>query len=304
MIFPERASDFAVSVDAIFYSLLALCGLITLGIVAVMLWFCIYYRQGAKVRRRPLPTRKQSYLIEAGWTGVTVVIFLGIFAWAGVIYVRMARPPANATEIDVVAKQWMWKTQHANGRREIDELHLVLGQPVKLIMTSQDVIHDFFVPAFRTKQDVLPGRYTTEWFTPTKPGRYRLFCAEYCGMNHSRMGGWVYVMEAPEYARWLAGGEQSESLVAAGERLFTARGCSGCHAAHGTVRAPLLEGIFNKPVALNDRRIVIADEQYLHDSILQPNKDITAGYEPLMPTYQGQLSEEEVMALIAYLKTR
>ena len=198
----------------------------------------------------------------------------------------------------------MWKTQHLDGRAEINELHLQIGEPVKLIMTSQDVIHDFFVPAFRTKQDIVPGRYTTEWFTPTKLGKYRIFCAEYCGMDHSAMGGWVHVLSPAEYARWLAEGRNSESIVAAGARLFQARGCSGCHAPNATVRAPLLTGIYGKPVALKDGSIVIADEQYLHDSILLPNKQITAGYDPLMPTYQGQLGEEEVMQLVAYIRAR
>jgi cytochrome c oxidase subunit 2 len=226
-----------------------------------------------------------------------------IFVWAGWVYYRMSKPPANATEIQVVAKQWMWKAQHANGRREIDELHLVVGQPVKLLMTSQDVIHDFYVPAFRTKQDVLPGRYTAEWFTPTKVGLYHLFCAEYCGMNHSRMGGWIHVMEPEDYARWLAAGETSETLVATGARLFQSRGCAGCHSPNSAIHAPLLTNLYNHPVALSDGSVVTADEQYLHDSILLPNKQITAGYEPKMPTYQGQLGEEEVMALVAYLKS-
>jgi cytochrome c oxidase subunit 2 len=173
---------------------------------------------------------------------------------------------------------------------------------VKLIMTSQDVIHDFFVPAFRTKQDVLPEKYTVEWFTPTKPGIYHLFCAEYCGLDHSRMGGWIHVLEPAEYQRWLAGQAESESVIAAGARLFQARGCAGCHAPNAAVRAPPLYGIYRRPVALSDGTVVIADEQYLHDSILLAQKQIVAGYQPVMPTYQGQLSEEEVMQLIAYLK--
>ncbi len=297
---PERASDVASSVDAIFYALLAVCGLVTAGIVIAVLFFCIRYRAGSPANRGPRP---RSLGFEIAWTSATLVIFLGIFVWAAVVYFRMSRPPANAAEIHVVARQWMWKVQHPNGRREINELHLLLNQPVKLLMTSQDVIHDFFVPAFRTKQDVLPGRYTAQWFTPTKPGRYHLFCAEYCGMDHSRMGGWVSVLEPAEYARWLAEQPGSESMVTTGARLFQARGCAGCHAPNATVRAPMLDGIYKKPVALSDGTVVIADDQYLHDSILLPLKQVSAGYEPVMPTYQGQLTEDEVMQIVTYIKS-
>lgn len=298
---PERASDIAGSVDAIFYALLAACGLVTVGILAAVVIFSVRYRAGSPAKRQG---RERAHGFEIAWTSATLLIFVAIFVWAAVIYLRMAQPPANASEIHVVAKQWMWKAQHANGRREINELHLLLGQPVKLLMTSQDVIHDFFVPAFRTKQDVLPGRYTVEWFTPTKVGKYHLFCAEYCGLDHSRMGGWVYVLEPTEYARWLAEESGGESIVTAGARLFQERGCSGCHAPNAAVRAPLLAGIYRKPVALADGSTVIADDQYLHDSILLPNRQISAGYEPKMPTFQGQLSEEEVMQLVAYIKAQ
>jgi cytochrome c oxidase subunit 2 len=298
---PERASDHARSVDAIFYSLLALCGLIVLGISAAMLFFGIRYRLGSTALHQQ--SRARSLWIEVTWTSATFFAFLGIFIWGAAVYFHMSQPPANAVEIHVVGKQWMWKVQHPDGRREIDELHLLIGQPVKLVMTSQDVIHDFFVPAFRTKQDVLPDRYTTEWFTPTKTGRYHLFCAEYCGLDHSRMGGWVYVQEPEEYARWLAGQPAEESIVAAGARLFQARGCTGCHAPNSAVHAPRLEGLYRRPVALADRTVVIADDQYIHDSILLASKQITAGYENLMPTYQGQLTPEEVMALVAYVKS-
>jgi cytochrome c oxidase subunit 2 len=302
-ILPERASNHAGSVDAIFYSLLALCGLVTLAVVAALVFCCLRYRLGTTALRGEVADAKSRNWIEITWSSLTLAAFVGIFFWAGVVYFRMYSPPVNAAEIHVVARQWMWKAQHGNGRHEINELHLLVNQPVKLIMTSQDVIHDFFVPAFRTKQDVLPGRYTSEWFIPTKPGTYHLYCAEYCGMDHSRMGGWVYVQEAQAYTRWLAGASETESIVAGGQRLFIARGCAGCHAPHAAVRAPLLDGIYRKPVALADGSVVIADEQYLHDSILLPNKQVTAGYEPKMPTYQGQLSEEEVLQIIAYLKS-
>lgn len=298
---PERASDIGRSVDFIFYALLIVCGLVAAGVCLAVLFFCFRYRRGSPAPRER--HRVTSLWIEVGWTSVTFLAFLGIFIWGAVVYFHMSKPPSNAVEVHIIGKQWMWKAQHPNGRREIDELHLLVGQPVKLIMTSQDVIHSYYIPAFRTKQDVLPDRYTTQWFTPTKPGTYHLFCAEYCGMDHSGMGGLVYVLEPVEYARWLAEQAPTESIVAAGARLFTARGCSGCHAPNAAVRAPLLNGIYKKPVALANQTVVIADEQYLHDSILLPQKDITAGYDPVMPTYQGILSAEEVMQIVAYLKS-
>jgi len=301
ILFPERASDVGWSVDLLFYSLLAICGLVTLGVFAALTIFCVRYREGSAAPRQVKD--RGTLWFEITWTSATLLVFLGIFVWAALVYFRMSKPPPGTKEIHVIAKQWMWKTQHPDGRREINELHLCVGEPVALVMTSQDVIHDFSIPAFRTKQDVLPQKYTTEWFTPTRPGKYHLFCAEYCGTDHSRMGGWIYVMEPGPYARWLAATDAGESAVAVGARLFQARGCAGCHAPNAAVHAPLLTGIYNRPVALADGSIVIADEQYLHDSILLPNKQVAAGYQPIMPTYQGQLGEEEVMQLIAYLKS-
>jgi cytochrome c oxidase subunit 2 len=300
-IFPEQASNLAPQVDQVYFALLALCGAVAFGIFVVALFFCVRYRRGSKADRTP--TKGTATILEMTWTTIPLLIFLGLFFWAADVFFAMSRPPANATEIYIVGKQWMWKIQHPDGRREINQLHLPVGQPVKLIMTSQDVIHDFFIPAFRTKQDVLPGRYTTEWFTPTKPGTYHLFCAQYCGTNHAQMGGWIYVMEPAEHAKWLAGEPAPDSLVAVGERAFHTRGCSGCHSPNATVRAPLLDGIYGRQIPLADRTFVTADDQYLRDSILLPNKQITAGYEPNMPTYQGQISEEEVNAIIAYLKS-
>lgn len=297
---PERASDLAVEVDALFYGMVVLCGLVTLAVCAAVLLFCFRYRRGSGARRE---AEQKSLYFEIAWSTVPLLIFMALFVWAGAVYFHMGKPPDNAIEIHVVGKQWMWKVQHPTGRREINEIHLLVNQPVKLLMTSQDVIHDVFVPAFRTKQDVLPGRYTVEWFTPTRPGHYHLFCAEYCGTDHSLMGGWVHVLDSDAYARWLADSSTDESVVAAGARLFQARGCAGCHAPNATVHAPLLNGIYGHPVALSTGRTVIADEQYLHDSILLPKKDIVAGYpDNIMPTYQGQLGEEEVMQLIAYIK--
>jgi cytochrome c oxidase subunit 2 len=215
----------------------------------------------------------------------------------------MSRPPTDAEAVYVVAKQWMWKVQHLDGRREINELHIPVGRTVKLVMTSQDVIHDFFVPAFRTKHDVLPGRYTTVWFRPTQPGRYHLFCSQYCGLDHATMGGWIYVMSPEDHSRWLASRNPSETLAAQGEHAFQTFGCSGCHAVSSKIPAPMLERIYGKPVPLADGTAVIADDQYLRDSILQPNKQIAAGYAAVMPTYQNQITEEEINSIGVYLKS-
>ncbi len=299
--FPESASNMAPPVDHIYFALLVLCGGVAFLVFVIIIFFCIRYRRGTRVDRTPPKIGSRPF--ELTWTVVPLLIFVGVFFWAAKVFFAMSRPPADATEIYVVGKQWMWKIQHPDGRREINELHLPVGKSVKLVMTSQDVIHDFFIPAFRTKQDVVPGRYTTEWFKPTKPGRYHLFCSQYCGMDHARMIGWIYVMEPAEYANWLAGQPAPDSLVDAGERAFRTRGCSGCHAVNVAIRAPLLDGIYGKRVPLSDSTFVTADDQYLRDSILLPNKQIAAGYQPVMPTYQGQISEEELTAILAYLKS-
>ncbi|MDQ6625941.1 MAG: cytochrome c oxidase subunit II [Verrucomicrobiota bacterium] len=300
-IFPYEASNLAPQVDHIYIALLLLCGAVAFLVCAAISFFCIRYRRGSKADRTPMQMSQRKF--ELTWTIVPFFVFLGIFFWAAEVFFGMSRPPANATEIYVVGKQWMWKIQHPDGRREINELHIPVGQPVKLIMASEDVIHDLFIPDFRTKQDVVPGRYTTEWFTPTRPGKYHLFCSQYCGTDHSRMVGWVYVMEPAEHARWLAQQPAPDSLVAIGERNFHTRGCSGCHAPNAAIRAPLLDGIYGKKIPLSDSTLVTADDQYLRDSILLPNKQIAAGYEAIMPTFQGQISEEELNAIIAYLKS-
>jgi cytochrome c oxidase subunit 2 len=299
-LFPEQASNLAAGVDSIFFALVALCGAVTLLVMVLILFFCIRYRRGSEASRAG--KKLSSGLWETTWTIIPLLIFIGIFIWAAQAYFHMLTPPADTVSTYVVAKQWMWKIQHGDGRREINELHIPVGQAVKLVMTSEDVIHDFFVPAFRTKQDVVPGRYTTIWFTPTKPGKYHLFCSQYCGLNHATMGGWIYVMEPEDYACWLARGNAPISLAAQGERVFHTLGCSGCHAENSKIHAPLLDGIYGKPIPLSGGTVVIADDQYLRDSILLPIKQITAGYEPLMPTYQNHISEEDLTAVIAYLK--
>src|SRR5581483_2652199 len=237
------------------------------------------------------------------WTAIPLFISFGLFTWGAMAYFDIERAPKNALRIDVVGKQWMWKLQHAEGKREIDELHVPVGQTVLLTMTSQDVIHSFYVPAFRVKQDVLPGRYTTEWFKPTRTGEYHLFCAEFCGTEHSGMIGRVVVMEPNAYEQWLTTGDVALPSVAAGQRLFTQLGCSGCHGDSSKIPAPRLEGIFGKPVPLNGGATTIADEKYIRDSILMPGAQIAAGYENLMPTFKDRITEEELMQVITYIRS-
>jgi len=228
---------------------------------------------------------------------------MGVFTWGANIYYNMARVPADALEINVIGKQWMWKVQHQEGNREINELHVPIGRAVKLTLASEDVIHSFYLPAFRVKQDAVPGRYTTEWFEATRAGTYHLFCAEYCGTAHSRMIGRLVVMDPAEYEEWLSTGHPGDTLVKAGERLFRELGCSGCHMGSTQVRAPPLEGLYGKPVPLQSGEVVRADEKYIRDSILLPQSQVTAGYEPVMPSFQGHITEEQILELIAYIKT-
>jgi cytochrome c oxidase subunit 2 len=226
-----------------------------------------------------------------------------VYVWGANLYFQYARPPSQTLEIYVLAKQWMWKVEHGNGRREINELHVPRGQDIKLVMTSQDVIHSFYLPAFRVKHDVLPGRYDALWFRPTQTGVYHLFCAEYCGTDHSRMGGRIVVMEPEDFGRWLSGGTPTPSLAAAGEAKFREFGCGGCHGENATVHAPPLERIFGREVPLANGQFVHADERYIRDSILLPGRDVAAGYPDVMPSFAGRVSEEDILELIAYLKS-
>jgi cytochrome c oxidase subunit 2 len=226
-----------------------------------------------------------------------------MFVWGAWIFMEMQRPPEDALNIYVVGKQWMWKMQHLEGQREINELHIPVGRPVKLIMTSEDVIHSFFIPAFRTKQDVLPGRYTSEWFKPDKVGSYHLFCAEYCGTKHSGMIGWIHVMEPADYQAWLSGGRAMGSLADNGEKLFQQLACNNCHHLNDQGRCPNLVGVFGQNVQLTGGGVVKADEAYIRESILNPTAKVVAGFQPIMPTFQGLVTEEQVLQLIEYIKT-
>jgi cytochrome c oxidase subunit II len=295
----QSASSIADRTDLLFTGMLILCGAIALAICVTIVVFCIRYRHGARAERGWV---ERNLGLELGWTLIPLVLFIGLFIWAGHDFVMLYRVPDDALPVYVVAKQWMWKLQHRNGRREINELHVPLGQPVRLVMTSQDAIHSFYVPAFRLKQDVLPGRYTGLWFTPTQLGEFHLFCAEYCGSEHSRMIGRIVVMPQAEYGRWLETGPQQPSLAQYGFALFRQLGCSGCHAAGSSVHAPSLAGLLGRRVHLQDGRTVVAEENYPRDSIPLPKKDVVAGFEPVMPSFAGQVSEEDIQALIAFIR--
>jgi cytochrome c oxidase subunit 2 len=301
-LFPEQASTIASRVDALYYYLLSVSGFFVLLIFGLIFYFAIKYRRRSE-DEQPRPILANLPL-EIAWMIIPFILVMIMFAWgANLYFIATSSPPADALEIFVVGQQWMWKVQHPEGRREINELHVPVGYPVKLTITSQDVIHSFYVPAFRIKMDAVPGRYTSIWFEANKVGTYHLFCAEYCGTAHAGMGGQVVVMTPSEYERWLRIGAPDEPLVAAGARLFRELGCSGCHGPHSTVHAPPLEGVYGKPVPLQSGAVVVADEGYIRDSILLPQKDVVAGYAPIMPSFQGRVSEEELMQIIAYIRS-
>jgi cytochrome c oxidase subunit II len=299
-LFPEQASTFAERVDALYYYLLSVSGFFILLIFALIFYFAVKYRRRSEGEQTP--PILGSIPLEVAWIVIPFILVMIMFVWGASLYFTAFSPPANAMEIFVIGKQWMWKVQHPEGRREIDELHVPVGYPVKLTITSQDVIHSFYVPAFRIKMDAVPGRYTSTWFQATKTGTFHLFCAEYCGTAHAGMGGRVVVMKPSEYEQWLRTGAPEEPLVVGGERLFQQLGCSGCHSPNSNVRAPPLEGIYGKPVPLQSGQVVLADEGYIRDSILLPQKDVVSGYAPVMPPFQGRISEEELMQIIAYIR--
>jgi len=300
--FIAQASTAAGQTDALLLALTIVSVLVVGGITLTIIVFAVRWHEGSNVARSA-GSPKRNRLVEFAWIGIPLLGFLGIFVWSAILYHQLRTPPADALTIDVVAKQWMWKMQHPGGQREINELHVPVNRPIELVMTSQDVIHSFFVPAFRMKQDVLPGRYTSLWFTPTKTGRYQLFCAEFCGTSHSQMRGTIIVMTPTEYSDWLAANPSQGSLAAQGEALFREYGCSGCHGASSTVHAPQLEGLFGRPVNLSNGTQVTADARYIRDSILLPARQVVAGYTPIMPSFKGQLSEEDILKLVAYIRS-
>jgi cytochrome c oxidase subunit 2 len=298
-LWPQRASSTAGNVDALFIFLIIVSGLMTLLIFSALIYFAARYRHRKGVLAEQV---EGSIPLELTWTIIPLGVFMVIFAWGAVVYFKSRTPPRDSTEVYVVAKQWMWKIEHAEGQREINELHVPVGRDVKLIMTSQDVIHSFFVPAFRMKQDVLPGRYTVSWFRATKAGTYHLFCTQYCGTQHSGMIGNIVVMEPAQFEAWMSGGSNGP-LSASGEKIFAELGCVTCHRTDSQGRGPNLQGVFGKPVQLEDGRMVTADENYIRESILDPGAKVVKGFKPVMPTFQGLVSEEQVNSLVAYVKS-
>jgi cytochrome c oxidase subunit 2 len=303
-LFPTQASTVAAQVDGLFFFLVAVSLFFATLIAGLIVVFMVRYR------RRPggdhAPDVHGSLALEAGWTLVPFGIAMVIFAWSASLFATIRRSPDDAMRINVVGKQWMWKLQHMEGRREINELHVPVGRPVELTMTSEDVIHSFYVPDFRVKQDAIPGRYTTLWFEATKPGTYHLFCAEYCGTLHSGMIGRVIAMEPAAFEAWLSGreaGQPDVPIEVAGEGLFRAQGCGTCHRVDGSGQGPALNGVFGSRVTLATGETVVADDGYLRESILTPAAKMVRGYEPVMPTFKGLLSEEDVMRLVAYVKS-
>ena len=300
-IWPDRASAYAGQIDFLFIALLIIAFLTTGLVIFLLAFFAAKYRHGSNADRSG--TTVKTWRWEVGWTTASLLIFVALAIWGAHMFLRLYEPPSDALQIFIVGKQWMWKAQHPGGQCEINELHVPTGQDVRLVMASQDVIHSFYVPALRIKQDVVPGRYETMWFRADTPGRYHLFCAEYCGTDHAHMGGWVTVMNPREYADWLNNQGGQQTLAAQGAQLFRQYGCSGCHVPGGTVRAPLLKGLFGSPVPLSDGKVVMADEAYVRDSILNPKAQVAAGYQPVMPTYAGQIGEDDLAKLVAYIQS-
>ncbi len=301
-LFPEQASSHAGWVDAVYFFALGITVFFTALICALIVFFSIKYRRGSHADRSNPVTHNTA--LEVFWIGVPLALAMVLFFAATYVYYRMAQPPRDATEIYALGRQWMWETWHKEGRREINTLHVPVGRPVRLTMTSQDVIHSFYIPAFRVKQDVVPGRYSSLWFKPTRAGTYHLFCAEYCGTLHSGMIGKVVVMEPAEFQEWLQSGAVRESMAVEGQALFTRYGCNGCHGRNATVRAPMLEGVYGHAVPLSDGSIVTADERYVRDSIRLPRSQVAAGYDPVMPAFlDEQINEGDLLKLLSYIKS-
>ncbi len=300
-IWPDAASTVAGQVDTLYIFLVVLSAFFSLLIAALVVGFGLTYRRRSEDQVGTPETT--STPLELTWSIIPLIISLVIFVWGAKLFVTLQTPPSDAVEYYAVGKQWMWKFQHPQGNREINDLHIPVGQAIKLKMTSEDVIHSFFVPEFRVKQDVLPGRYTTLWFEATKPGVYRIFCAEYCGAEHSRMIGKVYALSQADYEAWLGGKEPGKTVLASGEELFTQLACITCHRGDDTARGPILANLEGGTVELRGGRSLTRDDSYLRESILTPSAKIVNGFEPLMPSYQGQVTEEQLLALIKYLKT-
>lgn len=300
-LWPAQASGYAAEVDHLTIAVVVLVVLLSAPVFVLMLVFAVKYRRGRAANRAHRADHNMA--LELSWAIVPFLLLLIFYVWSTRLYFDIHRAPPGALEVQVVAKQWMWKFQHPGGQREINDLHIPVDKPIRLTMASQDVIHSLFIPALRLKQDVVPGRYTSLWFTADKQGTYPLRCSQFCGADHSLMGGRVYVLSDAAYARWLEQAGVDQSLAAQGAALFRSRGCSGCHGPSSRVKAPSLDGLFGKPVPLENGRTVVADEQYIRDSILLPQSQIAAGYPHIMPTFRNVLSEADVLKLVAYIKS-
>ena len=297
------ASSVASEFNWLFWMLVVVCGTVAVAIAGVVIYSAIHYHRKSE-NELPPPSISNSVRIETAWTVIPFFLFMGMFAWGAKLYFDIERPPDDALEVYVVAKQWMWKTQQLDGAREINQLHVPVGRSVKLLMTSQDVIHSFYVPAFRIKQDVLPGRYTSIWFRATKPGKYHLFCAEYCGTKHSGMIGWIYALDPQQYQHWLQEGAAEGSLASTGEKLFHQFGCANCHYFDGHGRCPNLQGLYHSTVRLAGGSTVLADETYIRRKLFDPRATTVEGYDKnVMPDFSHQLTEDEVIQLIAYIRS-
>ncbi|MBM4258168.1 MAG: cytochrome c oxidase subunit II [Deltaproteobacteria bacterium] len=302
---PDLASSFAWKVDAIYILIILVTVLVSLGVYAAIVSFVIKYKRKSEDE---IPEQIEGNLpLEILWSVIPLGLVLAMFGWGAVLFFELSTPPAEAINFSVVGKQWMWKVQHPSGKREINELHVPIGQPIRLTITSEDVLHSFYIPAFRAKMDAVPGRYTTSWFEPSKAGEYHIFCAEYCGTKHSMMIGRVVVMEPAQYEQWLKTGgatavNTGETPEMAGARLFQEQRCMTCHQTNG-IMAPVLQGLYGKEIELQGGQKVLFDEAYIRESILNPTAKITAGYQPVMPTFQGQVTEDAIMQLIAYIKS-
>jgi cytochrome c oxidase subunit 2 len=300
-LFPEQASTFAPRVDNLYFFITSVSAFFALVVTVLVIAFAIKYRR-RHVNEIGAPIHG-SLALELIWTGIPFILAMVMFVWGASVYFAIARPPSETLDIYAVGKQWMWKFQHREGQREINTLHVPINTPVRMVMTSEDVLHDLYLPNFRVKMDAIPGRYTQLWFTATKLGTYHLFCAEYCGTKHSGMIGWVTVMAQDEYQAWLSGGATEGTLAQVGEKLFTQLACVTCHAAGAQQRGPVLNGLFGSQVKLASGETVVANNDYIRESILNPQAKIVAGFPPIMPTFQGQVSEEQLLALTEYIKS-
>jgi cytochrome c oxidase subunit 2 len=299
-LFPTEASTFARDVDTLFIFLSVLCGGVSALVFVLIIFFAIKYRRTPQ--NELAQEQEPPQWLEIGWIVVPFFIFMGIFVWGSWLYFHIQRVPDNALDIYATGKQWMWKFQHPSGQREINTLHVPVNRPIRVTLASEDVIHSLYFPSFRTKMDALPSRYRNMWFQATRTGRFHIFCAEYCGTLHSGMIGWVDVMEPTDYEKWLAGGAEG-SMASQGEKVFQKYACNTCHTNDATARGPILIGVYGSTVTLSDNSTVKADDNYIRESILNPQAKIVKGFQPIMPTFQGQVSEEDLLKLLAYVKS-